>query len=319
MNNKTENSKSLSSLFFHFEYYLKGDHTLETLPVNKPFLKLASVCLLDRSLFWKASRHYSNTSLLQLKNIIRAEKKQLPPMEGEFFWSLKQVTANSLSVDYFVVPLEVMSQIPKQVKMILPLQENEEEQLPLTLDQAKLNHASPTSQLDELNWFNLLGLFVKKQAKQKVKERLSTRNLLISLFAFSLVLAVMISGYFAVALKHFEDKKVNNVEAVNKVINQRQALNNEFKEFSDINEFLIKNPNVLSKLSLLGIDSEGILFERIKVTTQGVELYGNSESSATNLLQQIIASPSVKEAKFSRPVVKNNKGYDVFTIEVVWR
>lgn len=308
---------SLTSLFCHYKYHLTSEMILEETQYEKPNIKLVSACYLDRNLFWSTSRLYENINLLELRNIIQAEKVQLPPMEGDFFWRIDELHTKRVKVTYFVVPSKVMSAVPNECKFIIPLceQVNNPDEAPLTI-----YHKSQVIEDERfmtLNWLEIYGFFIKRKGFQR-KEKLSNRKLAISTILLLVTTSITLSLYSVLAINYYQNAKIENEPSVNSVLAKRQKYTKNTKLFSDFITFLDENPNVLLKLSQLEIDPSGIFIERIRLITNGVQISGTTKNSATLLLEQIIKSKPVKEAKFSRAVTKNHHNAEVFFIEVSW-
>ncbi|MBH0057966.1 hypothetical protein I6F65_13445 [Pseudoalteromonas sp. SWXJZ94C] len=308
------------SAFCHFKYHLTTESVVSKTEKKKPKVTLATACLIDRNLFWATTRTYENTPITEIKNIIQAEKIQLPPMEGGFFWSIDKLSSNQFTISYFVVPESILDKIPEECRVVIPLYSasDDTEAQPLLI-----THAKPSfnyeNQLSKINWLQVIGLFLSNKKADNKPEKLSNRKLLIAVGSIFSITAVLLSVYLMVAINHYQGIKTHNETAVNAVLSERQNRIKEIKLTSDFIKFLEDNPNVLNKLSLINIDAEGVFIERVKLITKGVEIFGTSENSATKVLEQIIKTESVKEAKFSRAVTKNKTGSESFTIEVTWK
>lgn len=309
----------LTSVFCHYKYHLTAEQTIKETKLKKTRFPFLTGCFIDRNLFWATTRTYSNTNIIELKNIIQAEKKQLPPMEGRFFWSLISFTNDEFTVTYFVIPEPIVALIPDGCRVVLPFYTPFEEaaEQPLTLHH---NQTSGYSEcIEKLNWLNLIGLYIKSQKIESKVEKLSNKKLLVSLASIFAISAIAVSTYLLVAINYYQELKVQNDSGVNAVLGQRQEYSNQLELTSGFIDFLKANPNVLNKLSMVDIKSEGIFIERVKLLPKGVEIFGSSETSATTVLEQIMSSKSVQEAKFSRAVTKDRNGFELFTIEVTWK
>ncbi|MEL0647375.1 hypothetical protein V6248_08060 [Pseudoalteromonas agarivorans] len=308
------------SAFCHYKYHLTTDKVVSQTEKNKPRLTLATACTIDRNLFWATTRTYENTSITEIKNIIQAEKIQLPPMEGGFFWSIEALSSNQFTISYFVIPEFILDLVPQECRVIIPIYSIEEETniQPLCIAHSgeRLNQ---TDEFDKLNWLNLLGLFFTRKEKKVKQEKLNNRKLIILLCSLFGVTALSLSVYFTVAINHYQNQKIQNESPVNAVLSQRQVRTKELKLTADLIEFLDSNPNVLDKLSQIKIEGEGVFLTRVNLIPKGVELVGTSANSATKILEEIMDSEAVKEAKFSRAVTKNKAGSEFFTIEVTWK
>ena len=308
------------SAFSHYKYHLTAECIVEQTKLSKPRLSLVTGCLLDRNLFWATTRTYENTSITELKSIVQAEKMQLPPMEGKFYWSIEALRNNQFTISYFVVPQNVLDKIPSECRLIAPLYSSaaEAQVQPLLIKQ-NVGKVDFASHIDRLNWLNLSGLFgVNNQVFSK-PEKLSNRKLLIAITSLLSATAILLSAYLILATSYYVDKKSKNEAAVTEVLSGRQATNKELTLATGLIEFLATNPNVLDKLSQIKLQDDDVFIERVKVIPTGVELFGTTENSATKILEQIISAESVKEAKFSRAVTKNKQGLETFTIEVTWK
>jgi len=307
----------LTSSLCHYKYHLTADLEVKNTAYKKSASMLLTACFLDRDLFWATTRTYNNTNLLQLNAIIKAEKLQLPPMEGHFSWSIQRVTNNSIEISYFVVPEHVMNKVPRDCKLILPLFDRVEEQSLYPLSIQHNNKPSKLKAIEDIQWINLPGLFIdKKNASGKV-EKLKTRQLIISLVSILSLTGVALSAYLVLATSYYESVKEDHRESVNQVLALKQEFNNKQQQTTELVKFLNENPNVLDVFSRLGISSNDIFIERLNIINTGFRMSGSSSSSATKLLEQLIQSPSVDEAKFTRPVTKNSLDEEVFSIEVV--
>lgn len=309
----------LASVFCHYKYRLTAEKKIEETKLIRPYFPLLTGCIVDRNLFWATTRTYKNTNIIELKNIIQAEKKQLPPMEGRFFWSLVSLASDGFTVSYFVIPEHVAALIPSECKVILPFYTPSEEagEEPLILHHTPKENNSDF--IKDLNWLNLIGLYLNPEKKKNKIEKLSNKKLMFALASIVGLSAVVVSAYLLVAINYYQELKVQNSEGVNSVLAQRQAYNNQLELTSGFIDFLKANPNVLNKLSMLDINPEGVFIERVKLLPKGVEIFGVSEASATTVLEQVIGSSSVQEAKFSRSVTKDRNGSEIFTIEVTWK
>jgi len=308
------------SAFCHYKYHLTTDKVVSQTEKNKPRITFATACTIDRNLFWATTRTYENTSIIEIKNIIQAEKIQLPPMEGGFFWSIEDLSSNQFTISYFVIPESILDMIPRECKVVIPLysitEETKVQPLSIAHSEDQLNQ---TEELDKLNWLNLFGLFLTRKEEKAKQEKLNNRKLIILLCSLLGVTAISLSVYFTAAINYYQNQKTQNESPVNAVLSQRQERTKELKLTADLIEFLASNPNVLNKLSQISIEGEGVFLTRVNLIPKGVELVGTSSSSATKILEEIMDSESVKEAKFSRAVTKNKAGSEFFTIEVTWK
>lgn len=309
----------LTSVFCHYKYHLTAEHVVRETQQNKPPLPLAVGCFIDRNLFWATTRTYTNTNIIELKNIIQAEKKQLPPMEGRFFFSLVEFSSNEFTVTYFIIPESVMALIPEECRVVIPFYTYSQEvsEQPLTISHSQ--NYDYFNVINKLKWVSLIGLYSKLQKHDKKPEKLNNKKLLIAVTAMLGIVAVSLSAYFLVAINYYQDKKLQNEANVNLVLMQRQKYISQLEKTSGFINFLKINPNVLNKLSKIDIDTKGVFIERVRLVTTGMEIFGTSENSATSILEQIIQSDTVKEAKFSRAVTKDRNGLEAFTIEVTWK
>ncbi|MEL0633125.1 hypothetical protein V6237_10115 [Pseudoalteromonas carrageenovora] len=308
------------SAFCHYKYHLTAERIVSQTKLSKPKLTLATACFLDRNLFWATTRTYENTPITELKNIIQAEKMQLPPMDGEFYWSIETLLSNQFTVSYFVVPKNVLSKVPSDCRLIVPLYSSSvQAEIQPLLIKHNVEKVDLLSHVNTLNWFNLLGLFGLNNNVAREPEKLSNRKLAIAIISLLSATAISLSVYLMLAKSYYTDKKLQNEAAVTKVLSGRQEKNQELTLASGLIEFLSTNPNVLDKLSQISIKDDEVFIERVKVIPTGVEMYGTTQGSATKILEQIISAESVKEAKFSRAVTKNKQGLESFTIEVTWK
>ena len=309
----------LTSSLCHYKYHLTADLEVKNTAYTKSANMLLTACFLDRDLFWATTRTYNNTNLLQLNAIIKAEKLQLPPMEGHFSWSIQRITNNSIKVSYFVIPDHVMNKVPRDCKLIMPLFNREEEQnlYPLSIQHNK--KPSELKAIEEIQWINLPGLFINKKNVSEKVERLKTRHLIISLLSFLVITGVALSAYLLLATSYYESVKEDHKESVNEVVALKQEFNNKQQQTTELVKFLNENPNVLDVFSRLDISSNDMFIDRLNIINTGFRMSGSTSNSATKLLEQLIKSPSVKEAKFTRPVTKNSLNEEVFSIEVVWK
>ncbi|MCW1718712.1 hypothetical protein OIZ54_08090 [Pseudoalteromonas sp. A3] len=308
------------SAFCHYKYHLTAECIVEQTKLSKPRLSLVTGCLLDRNLFWATTRTYENTSITELKSIIQAEKMQLPPMEGKFYWSIEALSNNQFTISYFVVPQNVLDKVPSECRLIVPLYSSAgEAQVQPLLIKHNVEKVDFSSHANALSWLNLSGLFgLNNQAFSK-PEKLSNRKLLIAIISLLSATAIFLSAYLMLATSYYTGKKLQNEAAVTEVLSGRQATNQELTLASGLIEFLATNPNVLDKLSQVSLKDDDVFIERVKLIPTGVELFGTTQGSATKILEQIINAESIKEAKFSRAVTKNKQGLETFTIEVTWK
>ncbi|CAM2780041.1 hypothetical protein PAT01_31270 [Pseudoalteromonas atlantica] len=308
------------SAFCHYKYHLTAECIVSQTILSKPKLRLMTACFLDRNLFWATTRTYENTSITELKSIIQAEKLQLPPMDGDFYWSIEALQSNQFTVSYFVVPKDVLSKVPSDCQLIVPLYSDtaETEAQPLLIKH-NVEKVDLSGHVSRLSWLSVLGLFGLNNRAVSKFEKLSNRNLIIAIISLLSATAILMSAYLILATNYYADKKLQNEAAVTKVLSGRQETNQELTLASGLIEFLATNPNVLDKLSQIKLEDDNVFIERVKVIPTGVELFGTTENSATKILEQIISAESVKEAKFSRAVTKNKQGLETFTIEVTWK
>ncbi|WP_286259830.1 hypothetical protein [Pseudoalteromonas apostichopi] len=309
----------LTSSLCHYKYHLTADLEVKNTAYTKSANMLLTACFLDRDLFWATTRTYNNTNLLQLNAIIKAEKLQLPPMEGHFSWSIQRVTKNSIEVSYFVVPEHVMDKVPRECKLIMPLFDREKEQSLYPLSIQHNQQPSKLKAIEDIQWINLPGLFINKTKASGKIEKLKTRHLIISLISFIALTGVALSAYLLLATSYYESVKQEHRESVNQVLALKQEFNNKQQQTTELVKFLNENPNVLDVFSRLGISSNDIFIERLNIINTGFRISGSTSDSATKLLEHLIKSSSVDEAKFTRPVTKNSLDEEVFSIEVVWK
>lgn len=309
----------LTSLLCHYKYHLTADLKVIRTAQSKSINMLASVCFLDRDLFWATTRSYADTTIFDLKNIIKAEEKQLPPMKGHFLWSIKEITSSSIAVDYFVIPEHVMDKVPKECKFVMPLFQPDSATLESPLSMNHQSEVDCLKHVKNISWINLIGLSVKLNTAQKSTERLSNKNLLISLLGISCFIAVMLSGYMFLSIQYYQSLKTENRDQVNAVLSLKQKYAENQEQVVGFVDFLKASPNVLNKLSQLKLSTEGVFFENLKLINSGFRISGTTKKSATKLLEEILQSELVKEAKFTRAVTKNRLGEEVFAIDVVWK
>lgn len=308
----------LASSLCHFKYRLATDLELVKIKETGTIKKPASACLIDRTLFWAASRTYDGATLFDLKNIIAAEKSQFP-MKGECVWSIKKISTKSIQVDYFVIPDNVLQKIPKECNFLVPIYEQgaDEQNPPLSINKKIV--LAHTDFIKSLSWINLFGLNFNKKRQVKQAEKLKTKTLLVSIASITTLVCVLLSGYMVWSINSYQNMKAENSEQVNAVLALKKKLSSGQEQTVGLINFLKKNPNVLNKFSTLDINPEGLFIENINLINTGFRLRGSVEGSATQLLQRLTQSPLIKEAKFSRPVTKTKQGQEVFTIEVVWK
>jgi len=305
--------------FIDNRYILDADRNLVESNTNKPLLCIGQACALSRDLFWATSKNYPRSAVNELVNILKAEKATLPPMEGAFLWRFSQWTSKEFTIDYFVVPTQTLELIPQDVKFLIPHYPSEQGATAL-LD---LTHSDTQEQIaaafSEYKLHDVIGLtYDAAGEKGKAAQRLSTKSLIISCAAAIALTLASVTGYLQWSLQSLEQQQVANQVKIDEVLSKRNDFERKVTSYSELGEFLKKSPNVLAKLSHLNLEGEDVILERVVVSTNGVQVSGSTKSSATNLLQQVIASEQVKEAKFSRPVVKQNSGVESFTIEVYW-
>ncbi|NHH89258.1 hypothetical protein [Pseudoalteromonas sp. MB47] len=309
----------LTSSLCHYKYHLTADLEVKKTANKKSANMLLTACFLDRDLFWATTRTYNNTNLLQLNAIIKAEKLQLPPMEGHFGWSIQQLNNNSIEVSYFVIPDHVMNNVPRDCKLIMPLFDKDEER---NLYPLSINHNKKPSQLkaiEDISWINLPGLFLNRSEASDKVEKLKSKHLVIALLGILGLTGAALSAYLMVATNYYESVKHEHRESVNQVLALKQEFNNKQQQTTGLVKFLTENPNVLDIFSRLDISSEDMFIDRVNIINTGFRMSGSTSKSATTLLQQLVQSPSIKEAKFTRPVTKNSLDEEVFSIEVVWK
>ncbi|CAM4122620.1 hypothetical protein [Pseudoalteromonas byunsanensis] len=311
------NINDASEYLVHKKFFLNRQKELIEVQNNAPKIKLAEACVIDRDLFWATTRYYPKSSLKEIFNIVKAQSKELPPFEGMFLWRARNFGAAQFSIDYFVIPKESYELIPKSCQFVLPLYNDidEHNQWPLTMSYTsdEMQEAEKTP----LPWLDLIGLRVKRE-KTKAQQRLSTTHLVYGLLATGVLTVTSLSGYIYWTKMSLQSAKTLNQAQVNESLEMRQKYNREVNSTAELQTFFKQNPNVLSRLASLNLNSQGIIFDRVTVTPKGVELRGVTDKSATDLLKQLVASDVAKEAKFSGPVVKQKTGGEGFTIEVEW-
>ncbi|WP_105167336.1 hypothetical protein [Pseudoalteromonas sp. T1lg23B] len=311
------NINDASEYLVHKKFFLNHQKELVEVQNNAPKIKLAEACVIDRDLFWATTRYYPKSSLKEIFNIVKAQSKVLPPFEGMFLWRVRNLGAEQFSIDYFVIPKENYELIPASCQFVLPLYNDtkEQNQWPLTLSNV-CDESQEISKV-QLPWLDLVGLRVKRE-KTKTQQRLSTTHLIYGLLATGVLTVTSLSAYIYLTQMSLQSANVQNQTQVNESLEMRQKYNRKVNSIGELQTFLKQNPNVLSRLASLNINSQGIIFDRVTVIPKGVELRGVTDKSATDLLKQIVASDVIKEAKFSGPVVKQKTGGEGFTIEVEW-
>ena len=298
-----------------------GLHRLDSFNNKK---KLGSLCVLQRDCFWQAKRDYDNINIIDLPNLIKAEAASISPFLSHVFWQITKINTNHASVTYFAVPIEYIEEINQKCRFIYPLTTST---LP-PIDKIDINSAFAESTIglsnevekaNEINLFNLVGFHVTKPKDQKINQQYLPFKKLGMLCSASVLLFILLSSaYLVLSLDYYEDKVVENKDAVERALKTQRELKAKYKSKQDFDTFSKDNRNVLAILSHLSFKNEKYSIQRIYLHPKGVEITGVSESSATNLLTLLVEHPAVSEAKFSRAVSKNRSGEDVFVIEVIF-
>lgn len=326
--------KHFSRLFsidsiFSIGYAFNVKEGLFSLPGKEKRRSIATVCLLERDVYWQAERHYHNITLLDLPKIMKAELRYIAPFSGHVFWQIKQLTTSKATVIYFALPEEYMALISEKCQFIYPLNDGVSSELPIieqrlncksvNADVARANLDNQVEVVAQKSILNLVGFRVPvPQNKVLVSQRLSFKKLAAICVSSVLAFIILSFAYLSLSLNYYENKVADNAVAVEKALKSQRELRKKSQSKQEFDAFAQENPNVLAILSDMSFDDEKYTIQRIYLHPKGVMITGTSESSATNLLTLLVKHPAVREAKFARALAKNRAGEEMFVIEVVF-
>jgi len=309
--------------FFDIRYYFDANKGLKQLDGANSKRSIANVCIVERDAYWYAERHYANINIVDLPKIMKAEVKNIAPFSGSVFWKVKSFTTNKVTILYFVIPSQYMEVISKHCQLIYPVGfDKPSMNALLTLDEKSesLNTvASNVKHVAESNIFKLAGFYITKLKSKTAKSQILTTKKL-AIFAASSVLFFTLASslYLTLTLSYYQNKTTDNRAAVESALEIQRELKSKSISKQAFDKFSTDNRNVLALFSHLNLQDESYEIRRIHLHPKGIKISGTTTASATNILSLLLNSPTVSEAKFSRPVSKNRAGDEVFEIEVVF-
>ncbi|GAA0815201.1 hypothetical protein GCM10009111_13160 [Colwellia asteriadis] len=317
---------SINSIF-SIDYTFNAKEGLSSLTNKEKKRSFATVCLLERDVYWRAERQYSNVTLFDLPKIIKAELRSIAPFSGHVFWRVKQLSTSQITVVYFALPTEYIDKIRTRCQFIYPLGEDFQEESQ-TEQQVNLHEnitdtvtpvKSEIERISQKNIVNLVGFYLPKLKNETLSmQRLSFKKLA-TLCAFGVAaFTVISSAYLHFSLGYYKSEVAGNAVTVENALKTQRELRAKAQSKLDFDTFGQENPNVLAILSSLSFNEEKYFIQRIHLHPKGVKITGTAETSATNLLTLLLNHPAVSEAKFARALAKNRAGEEVFVIEVVF-
>lgn len=326
--------KHFSSLFsidniFSIGYAFNVKEGLYSLTGKEKKRTIATICLLERDVYWQAERQYHNITLLDLPKIMKAELRHIAPFSGHVFWQIKQLTTSKATVVYFALPQEYIELIRAKCQFIYPLNYDISSELSI-IDQG-LNFNSTISNIAKASIDNQIGVVAQKnmlnlagfrvpmpKEEASVSQRLSFKKLAVICASSVVAFTLFSSAYLSLSFNYYETKVADNGVSVEKALKSQRELREKSQSKQEFDTFGQENPNVLAILSDISFYEEKYAIQRIHLHPKGVTITGTSETSATNLLTILLKHPAVNEAKFARPLAKNRAGEEVFVIEVVF-
>ncbi|MCF2948438.1 hypothetical protein L0668_09995 [Paraglaciecola aquimarina] len=277
----------------------------------------STLCLFEQKSYWKATRQYRGSHPLDLYKIFNAEKKNISPFPAKVFWKITRINFNFVEVTFYCLPLKDWQKLPTHLKFFMPLDFLKETDLELstskTFDKSSFNLAA----VKLVPAYSLLGCFSRRLAEKDKHKVINYKHFILSLCA---VIAVYIScsSLYLWSAEYFVNKSIEtNKDASIELVQQERKVKKLVSDLEKLKVYKDNSTDVLSLLASIKVDTESTTFNRIQAASDFITIWGETEGSATQVLEALVAHPMLKDVKFSSPVHKGRLGKEAFVIEAM--